>query len=110
MVEELLPGTVAGLAEVNVNKRVVLRLYRFLNKSHAGYFRSAAAFSSVAAGTGTNNVIPGRFAAHSARNDMVERQLSGRETFATVLAAALVAGKDITTVKLDIGTRQTVVK
>lgn len=59
MVEELLPAFVSGLAEVNVHKRIVLRLGRLLDKGKACLFWGAAAFFHVAFGAGTDHICPG---------------------------------------------------
>ena len=59
MVEELLPAFVSWLAEVNVHKRIVLRLGGLLDKRHSGLFGRAAAFSHVAFGAGADHIFPG---------------------------------------------------
>lgn len=58
MVEELLPAFVAGLAEVNADERIVLRLGWFLDKRHSGLFGRPAAFSHVAFGAGADHISP----------------------------------------------------
>jgi len=58
VVEELLPAFVTGLAEVDADERIVLRLGGFLNKRHSGLLGRAAAFSYVTFGAGTDRISP----------------------------------------------------
>ena len=58
VVEELLPATVAGLAEVDADERIVFRLCGLLDKSEASLFGRAAAFSHVTFGAGANHIFP----------------------------------------------------
>ena len=58
MVEELLPAFVSGLAEVDADKRIMLRLGGLLDKGKAGLLWSSAAFSHVAFGAGTDHIFP----------------------------------------------------
>ncbi len=110
VVEELLPAFVAGLAEVNVHKRIVLRLGGLLDKSQAGLFWSSAAFSHVAFGAGTDHIFPIRFSASTFRDNVVEGQLSGGETFAAILAAVSVAGEDVAAIEFYVAAGQAVVE
>jgi len=77
VVEELLPGVVSLVAEVDVDERVVLRLDGLLDECHTGQLWSPASFFDVAAGTGANDVFPDGFSAHASRYDVVERKLAG---------------------------------
>ena len=72
MVEELLPASVAMVAEVDVDERIVSRLDGFFNELHAGVFGYAAALPDVACGTGANDVLPGGFSAQRPGDYMVE--------------------------------------
>lgn len=58
VVEELLPATVAGLAEVNADKRIMFRLGGFLDKSEASLFGRPAAFCHVTFGAGADHIFP----------------------------------------------------
>ncbi len=110
MVEELLPAFVAGLAEVNVHKRIVPRPDRGADKREAGLLWGPAAFFHVASGAGTNHIRPVRFSAHTARDDVVERKLAGVVTFAAILAGIFVAGEDVAAIELDLAAREAVVE
>jgi len=72
VVEELLPASVAGMAEMNVDKRIVPRLEGFSDKRQTGLLRTLAAFFHIAFCARTNNIFPHRFATHTSRNNMVE--------------------------------------
>ena len=73
MVEELLPTTVAGLAEMDMDKRIVPGFGGLLDQRHSGLFWGSASFFDVAVGAGTDDIFPDRFAAHTAGDNVVER-------------------------------------
>ena len=73
MVEELFPASVAVVVQVDVNEGIVLWLDWLFNKLHSCGFGSSASFSDVTIGTGADYVVPCCFAAHTPRDDMVER-------------------------------------
>ncbi len=73
MVEKLFPASVAVVVQVDVDERIVPGLDGLFNKLHSCGFRSLASFFDVAFGAGTDYVFPGCFAAHTPRDDMVER-------------------------------------
>lgn len=73
VVEELLPTAVAFLAKVNMDEWIVFWLDGFLDKRHTGLLWCLAAFLDVAAGAGTNHILPDRFAAHAPGDDVVKR-------------------------------------
>ncbi len=73
MVEELFPASVAVMAEVDVDERVVPGLDRLSNKLHPCVFWSSAAFLDIVGCAGTNNIFPDSFASHTAWYDVVER-------------------------------------
>ena len=73
MVEELFPASVAVVVQVDVDEGVVPGLDWFFNKLHSCGFRDSASFSDVALSTGADYVFPCCFAAHTPRDDMVER-------------------------------------
>jgi len=110
VVEELLPGSVAGLAEVNADERVVLRFCGFLDECQAGLLWSSAAFFHVAFGAGTDHIFPIRFSACTARDNVVEGKLAGGETPAAILAGVFVAGEDVAAIEFYLVSRQTVVE
>jgi len=110
VVEELLPASIAGLAEVDVDHRIVSGLDGFLDKRQSGLFRHSASLFDVAVGAGADDIFPVRFAAHTAGDDVVEREFAGREATATILAAIFVAGEDVSAVEFHIVLRQAVVK
>ncbi len=73
MVEELFPASVSVVAEVDVDEWVVPGFYGPLYELHAGELWSPAALSDVAAGAGADYVLPHRFAAQAAGDNVVER-------------------------------------
>lgn len=110
VVEELLPAFVAGLAEVDADERIVLRLGGLLDKSHSGLFGRPAAFSHVTFGAGADHIFPIRFSAGSFRDNVVEGKLSGGETLAAILAGVFVAGVDVAAIEFYLGAREAVVE
>lgn len=106
----MLPASVSLFAKVDVHKRIVLGLDRLLDQRQAGLLWGLAAFFDVAICAGADDIFPDRFAAHTARNNVVERQLAGWESSATILAAIFVAGKDVPAVKFYVVLRQAVVE
>ena len=72
MVEELFPASVAVMAEVDVDERVVPGLDGLSNKLHPCVFWSSAAFLDIAGCAGTNNIFPDSFATHTPWYDVVE--------------------------------------
>ena len=73
MVEELLPASVAVVVQVDVYEGVMPGSNGFFNKLHMCGFGRSASFFNVALGTGTDDVLPCCFAAHTPRDDVVER-------------------------------------
>ena len=73
MVEKLFPASIAVVVQVDVNEGVVHGSGGFFNKLHACDFRGSATFFDVAFGAGTDDVFPCCFAAHTPRDDVVER-------------------------------------
>jgi len=110
VVEELLPTTVAGLAEMNVDKRIVFRSGGLLDEGHSGLLGSSASLYDVTFCAGANHIFPIRFSAHTARDNVVERQFAGRISLATILTSVFVASEDISSIEFDLVSRQTVVK
>jgi hypothetical protein len=58
MIQELLPASVAGLAEVDADERIMLRLGGLLDEGEASLFGRPAAFSHVTFGAGANHILP----------------------------------------------------
>src|SRR5436305_11915782 len=65
------------------------------NQMHASLFRRAAALLVVAALTARDQIVPGALAAARARQNVVERQLRGRELTTAVLAGRVVAQQNV---------------
>ena len=110
MVEELFPALVPAVAEMNVDERILFRLYGFLYKVHPCVLWSSTAFVNVAFGAGTDYVFPNRLAAHTSGNNVVEGQFAGRKAFAAILTSVFVASEDVSTIKPHVASRQTVVE
>jgi len=110
VVEELLPASVTLVAEVNVDERIAFWLDRFLDKSQARLPWCATTFFDIAFRTGTNNILPNRFAAHTSWDDVVKGQLAGRIAFAAILTSIFVTSKDVPTVEFYIVSGQAVEK
>ena len=73
MVEELFPASIAVVVQVDVYEGVVPGPDGLFNKLHSCGFRSSASFFDVALGAGTDYVFPCSLAAHTSRDDVVER-------------------------------------
>jgi hypothetical protein len=58
VVEELLPASVAGLAKMNVDERIVLGSGGLLDERHSGLLGSSASFDDVTFCAGANHIIP----------------------------------------------------
>jgi len=110
VVKELLPASVAGLAEVDVHQRIVPGLGGLLDQRHSGYLRGSATFFDVALGAGTDDIFPDRIAAHAPWDDVVERQFVGRKSSPAILAAVFVTGKDVSAVEFYVILRQAVIE
>ncbi len=110
MVEELLPTAITLMVQINMKKRIVLRFYRLSDECHMGLPGSSAGFFHVAFSTGTNDISPKGFAAHTPWDYVVERQFAGRITFAAILTTVFIAGEDVSAIKLYFVSRQTVVE
>ena len=93
-----------------MHQRIAPGLDRRFDELQAGLAEALAAFLNVAFRAGADNIRPDRFAAQPARNNMVKRQLAGREFAAAILTAVSVAGKDVAAVEFDLAAGKTVVK
>ena len=98
------------MAQVDVDERVVLGPDGLLDQRHAGLLRRLAPLPDVARRACADNVRPNRLAPHTPRNNVVQRKLARRESFAAVLASVLVAGENIPTIELHLRPRQPIVK
>jgi hypothetical protein len=110
VVEELLPATVAGLAEVDADERIVFRLGGIADEGEASLLGSSATFFHVTSGAGADHIFPVRFSAGTARDNVVEGKLSGWETPAAILAAVSVACEDVPPIKFYLASGQAVIK
>ncbi len=110
MVEELLPGAVSLVPQVDVDERVVPGPDGLLDQRHAGLFRCLAPLPDVARRACADDIRPNRLAPHTPRNNVVQRKLAHRESLAAVLASVFVAGEDVSTIELHFRPRQPIVK
>ena len=110
MVEELLPASVAGLAKVDADERIVLRLGGKTDEGEAGLLGGAATFLHVTFGAGADHILPIRFSACTARDNVVEGKLAGGETPAAILAGVSVASEDVPPIEFYLASRQAVVE
>lgn len=110
VVEELLPGAVSLVAQVEVEHGAVLGLDGLLNQEHARLLGSPAAFPGVAARAGAYDVLPGRLAAQASGDHVVQREFRHREAFAAVLAVILVPGEDVAAVEFHVAAGQAIVE
>jgi len=110
VVEELFPTLVSVVPEMDVGERVVSGFGGLFDQLHAGVFRAPTALPDVAGRAGTDDIFPDRLAANTSRDYVIERQFTGWEAFAAVLADVLVAGEDVAAVELHVVSRQAVVK
>jgi hypothetical protein len=58
MIQELLPASVAGLAKMDADERIMLRLGGFLDKSESSLLGSSATFLHVTFGAGADHILP----------------------------------------------------
>jgi len=93
-----------------MDERIVSGFDGLFYQLHTGMVGALAALLYIAGRTGTDNVLPSGLAAHASRDDVVQRQLTGREMLAAVLAPVLIAGENVTAVEFDLGSWQAVVK
>lgn len=110
VVEELFPASVAVVAEVDVHEGIVPGFDGLFDEGHVGLFGGSSAFFDIALCAGADYVLPDSLAAHAPWDDVVEGEFAGREAFAAILAPVFVAGEDVSPVKFDFVTGQTVVK
>ena len=110
MVEELLPASITLMAQENMHKGIVPGLYGLSKKRHPGLLGRSAGFFHIALSTGTDNIFPNRFSAHTPWYDMIQRQFTGRLALATILAFVFVSREDISSIKFHLAARQTVIK
>jgi len=73
VVEELLPASVAMVAEMDVDKGIVPGPDWLSDKLHPGALWSSPTLFDIALGAGADNIFPDRFAAHTPGDYMVER-------------------------------------
>ena len=93
-----------------MNQRIALWPNGRLNKFQTGPLGSTSAFFHVASRAGTNDILPIGFSARTFRDNMVKRQFAGSEFLAAVLASVFITSKDISTIELDLGSREPVVE
>ena len=110
MVEELFPGAVSLVSEVDSDYGVVFWSYRFFDQLHSGLLGRAPALLDVASGASTDNIRPRRFPAQTSRDDVVQRKLARGITLAAILAFVLIAGEDVPPIELHLGSRQPIVE
>ena len=110
MVEELFPGSVSLVSEVDVYEGVVLWSDGHFDECHACLLWCSASFFDVALGAGTDNIIPEGLSAHTSWDNVVEREFAGPESLAAILAFVPIAGEDVSSIEFDVGSRQAVVK
>ena len=110
MVEELLPASVALLAEMDANKGIVSWPDRLVDEHYTCLFWSSASLFDIAFCACTDNILPNGLAAHTSRNNMVERQFAGWLALATILTSVFIACENISSIKFHLISRQTVVK
>jgi len=79
------------------------RVFRRSQGIHAGLFRRHAAFEMVAARTGCDEIVPVRFAAQVARDNVVDRQVVRLP--AAVLAGVIIPAEDLLASQFDDGAR-----
>ena len=97
------------MADADRQDRVVRGLAGLADQGHVGLGRGASAFAAVAAHAAAHQVLPTGSAALGARHDVVEAEFLGGKSFAAVLAAVVVAGKDVAAVELGFAPRHAVV-
>ena len=90
---------------MDVNERIVSWFYGLLDEPNTRLFWSSAALSDVTFRTGTNNICPNGLSAHTARYNVVKRQLAGWPALAAILTFVFIASKDISAIKFHFTSR-----
>ena len=90
-------------------RRTASGLARQTEQSHTGFQWRAASLTDVAFQTSADNVVPGGWPAATARDDVIETEMTVAEFLAAVLAAILVPQKNVPAVELDRVARHAVV-
>ena len=99
VVEEMPPGSVFFRTQGEPQDRAAARLDGLANQVHAGLEGQAAALARVAARAGADDVLPRGPAAARTGQHVVEAQFAGGEVSATVLAAIVVAQKNVAAIQ-----------
>jgi hypothetical protein len=94
-VEEVFPAVVVRTAEIDLHEWAPLRTLRLADQMHPGFEWGAVRLARVALDAGANNILPGRWTAAIARNDMVEVQVFAIKDLSAVLTRILVPLKDV---------------
>jgi hypothetical protein len=102
------PDVVAGIAQFDLQQRVVDRSGGAPAEFHPGFQRRAVAFPGIAAQATGHHVFPVGHSTATLGRDVIETQLAGRKAAAAVLAAMGVAGEDVPAVQTHVLPRQMV--
>jgi hypothetical protein len=98
------------MTQVNVDKGVVFWPDRFLDKGQSRLLWRSSAFFDIAHRAGTNYIFPDCFATHTPWDNVVKGQFTGRISFAAILTSIFITSEDVSAIKFDLVSRQTVVK
>src|SRR6266545_1790177 len=100
VLQERLPGLVLVQAELLIEHRAALGLFRLADQAQVRLLGRAAALADVAGDAGADDVLPGALAALAPRRHVVQAQFRGREPLAAILALVVVAREDVAAVEL----------
>ena len=98
----MLPAVVLVQAEIDLNERPPFGPFRFANQMHARLLRRAIGLAGITLDTGADDIFPGGRPAPIARDDMIQVEVFAVETFAAILAGALVALENVMPGELDL--------
>ena len=91
----MFPTIVPMQREVDLHERTPFRALRFADEIHAGFSGSAVGLACVAHDAGADDVLPRRWSATVARNNVVEIQILSVENLAAILAGVFIALKNV---------------
>src|ERR1043165_6945756 len=100
LIQERLPRLILLAPQSQRDQRIALRPLHGTDELHSRLLGRAAALLGVAPEAGADEVFPRFAAAEGARQDVVDREVRGREVLAAVLALVAVAGEEVAAVEL----------
>jgi len=95
-----------GRIVTELDERPPFRPFRLADQVHPDFMGQVIGFPSITLNTGTNNILPSRYAALIPGNHMVQIKLTPIEDLSAILAGILVPLENVMPGKLDFFLRQ----